>query len=352
MKKNIAIFIDNLQVGGIQRSVVNLLNNIDHSKYNIDLYVFNDNIFFDVPKNVNIIFLKKPSFIYKFIPFNIAYRFMRIKTEGKKYFLAIDYETYQTCSAVGALKCNAKKRVMWIHNDLVMKSKYDFKFRVLYFFGKRKYRRFDTFCAVSDGALQSFKKLQKLDDKEYLVIPNFIDTKEIFNKLKDGCDINIDNKIINIVSMGRLCKQKGFDLLLNDIKELLNYRTDFHLYIIGDGALRKKLEKMTSNLELSDYVTFLGSQKNPFKYMKNMDLFFLKSRYEGQGMVLLEAKSIGLDVLIPDYLEKYCPNVGGCEDVVNYLKEYKKRKTKNVLDPLNEYNNDIKDKINKLFNGV
>ena len=66
-------------------------------------------------------------------------------------------------------------------------------------------------------------------------------------------------------------------------------------------------------------------------------------------MVLLEAKSVGLDVLIPKHLEKYCPDVKGTIDTIEYLKKYKKSNKKKEFNSLSKYNNDIKNKIDKLF---
>lgn len=346
--KNIAIFINDLHVGGIQKSIVNLLKNIDNKKYNIDLYVFDKDSFYDLPDNANIIYLNKPSKIYKFLPFNIVKHIMKINILNKRYDVSIDFDSYQMHTAIGALRCNSKKKVIWIHNDISIKIKEEFKYRVLYFFFKNKYKYFDAYCAVSKGALDSFNNLQTNENKEFHVIPNYINTDEIKEKLKEKCDIKVDNSIINIVTVGRLCHQKGIDIMLEKIKELTNYRKDFHLYIIGDGVDRTKLEGIVNDLNINEYVTFLGNKKNPFKYLKEMDLFYLSSRYEGQGMVILEAMSVGLDILILDHLEKYCPYAKGTKDVIGYLKKYKKPKMKKFND-LSEYNSSITKEINKLF---
>ena len=137
--------------------------------------------------------------------------------------------------------------------------------------------------------------------------------------------------------------------MLDNIKQLSNVRKDFHLYIIGDGDEKEKLIEQMKRLDLEQYVTFLGNQKNPFKYLKEMDLFYLSSRYEGQGMVILEAKSVGLDVLIPKHLEKYCPPIKGVDDVLLYLKKYKKSNKTKKFDDLNDYNNNIRKELNNLF---
>lgn len=347
--KKIAIFIDNLHVGGIQKSIVNILNNIDYKKFEIDLYLFNKDKFYEINKNVNVIYLKKPSFVCKFLPFSIVNKIIKLDICNKEYDISIDFDSYQMHTAIGALRCKSNKKVIWIHNDVVIKLKEEPKYKILYSFFKNKYKRFDVFCAVSNGALSSFKNLHSYSDKDYRVIPNYIDTKEIKEKMMEKCDINVDKAKTNIVTVGRLCHQKGIDIMLNNIYKILETRNDFHLYIIGDGPLYHSLKNQVIQLNLEEYVTFLGNKKNPYCYMKKMDLFYLQSRYEGQGMVILEAKSIGLDILIPKNLEKYCPNTFGVDSPVDFLKKYKKKK-KMIFDDLKEYNDDVINKWSDLIN--
>lgn len=346
--KRIAIFTNDLHVGGIQKSVVNLLNRIDYKKNEVDLYLFDDEKFFNITNKVNIIYLKKPPKICKFIFFNIVKRFIKFNFNNKEYDVSIDFDSYQMHTAIGALTCNAKKKVIWVHNDIKIKLKEELKYRILHFFFKNKYKYFDAYCAVSKGALDSFKELYNYRNKEYMVIPNYINTDEIKEKAKEKANLVVDNKKLNIVSVGRLCHQKGYDIMLDNIKELTKYRKDFHLYLIGDGPSKQDLEKQINKLEINEYVTFLGNQKNPFKYLTLMDLFYLSSRYEGQGMVILEALCVGLDVLIPEHLEKYCPEAKGVKNVIDVLKVAKKKQKKS-FNPLNEYNDNISKELEKLF---
>ena len=81
----IAIFVDNLNVGGIQKSIINMLNNIDYKKYEVDLYMFNSETFYTIPNEVNIIKLKKPLKLLQFIPFELAKAIYKPKILDKEY---------------------------------------------------------------------------------------------------------------------------------------------------------------------------------------------------------------------------------------------------------------------------
>ena len=335
--RNIAIFQTDLNIGGIEKSLINLLNNLDYKKYNVDLYLYNRNNLYvdDIPSNVNIIYMKGHK-LTKLVYFSILKLFYKNKIT-KKYDIAIDYNSYSMDTALGCILCNSKKKVLYIHNDIKIKLKEEFKYRVLHHFFKSKYKYYTTFVGVSKSVLDTFKELNNLSNKEYHVIPNLINTKEIFDKKDDDIDIAIDSKKYNLCSVGRLVHQKGFDILLTYIKEATKYRKDFHLYIVGDGPLKESLSNMIKDLDINDYVTILGYKKNPYAIMDKMDGFILTSRYEGQGMVFLEAKALGLDIVMPKHLEKYVDDINGTDDIIGTITNLKKHKK--TYDDLKEYNN-------------
>jgi len=97
---------------------------------------------------------------------------------------------------------------------------------------------------------------------------------------------------------------------------------------------------------LTDVATKL--QKTLYKYMKKMDGFVLESRYEGQGIVILEAKALGLDLIIPTHLKEYIEDVPFSNNLINSLNNAKKKNIKEI-DTLEKYNNNIKTKLNELF---
>lgn len=346
--KKIAIFQTDLNIGGIEKSLVNLLNNIDYKKISIDLYLFdNNNLVYidDIPRSVNIIFLNRLNKLTKFIPFKLVYLFYKNKIK-EEYDISIDYNSYSPETAVAALKVNSKKKIIWIHNDVKIKLKEEYKYRILHFFFKSKYKYFNSFVSVSSGALESFKEVNKVKNKRYHVIPNIIDTYEIKAKISDKCNIKVDKNKINLVTVGRLVHQKGFDILINEFYDVIKENDKYHLYIIGDGPLKEEINNQIKGLNLSKYVTILGYRKNPFNIMDKMDAFILTSRYEGQGMVFKEAEAIGLNIILPDHLKKYVEGIPSTKNIHESILNVKKQKHK--FNYLKEYNKNIINEFNNL----
>lgn len=342
--KRIAIFSDNLKVGGIQKSLVNVLKSNAFDGYIVDVFLYDNEVFFDVScikENVTIHYLKPMPYWTKAIPFGILKLFTTVDKRVLKYQydVAIDFDSYQNATALGTLNANAKKRVMWVHNDMEQKRKEEPKYNVLWNIMRGKYKYFDEFVAVSEGIVDPFVRCTLADKSQMRVIPNIIDSAEIHSKCEEKSPIEVNEEKLNIVSVGRLCHQKGFDILLNDISKVYKYRKDIKLYILGDGPDKSELEQQAKSLGIKNIVHFLGNIANPFPIIKQMDVFCLESRYEGQGMVFWEAKALGLQLIFPKHLEKYNPQLIGADDVVQELLTVQK-KEKN-LDVLAEYNNAI-----------
>ncbi len=338
-------------MGGIQRSLINLLTRLDQEKYQVDLFLFDTKIFYETafPAYVTVRFLKPLPYFYRLLYFSIVRRFAKKLDldDEKQYDVAIDYSSYQHECAVGALSVSARKRVMWVHNDVEQTRRRELKYRLLWHFFKGKLRHYDAFAAVSDGAAEAFRRVSGIQDKPITVIPNYVDTKKIAERAAEPVEFEVDPNCFNFCSVGRLCYAKGFDLLLRDFAEAVRQRPDLRLYIIGDGEDRKKLERLIERLGIAETAKILGYQPNPFPYMRKMDGFVLTSRYEGQGMVLWEAKALGLPVLIPKRLEKYNDGIAGTDDIAGAMRAAVK--TEKKPDPLDWYNQAISERIEALL---
>ncbi len=348
----IAFVTQNFKLGGIQKSLINVLNSIDYRNTQVDVYIFDKNIFYinEINKKANIILVPNYPFSFKFIRFDIIHNIITKYNSTKKYDYVVDFDSYQFNTSHVALSLNADHYISWIHNDKKNETKYNFKFRILDHFMKSKYKYFDTFVSVSNGALKSFKAKYKLKNKKYAVIPNIIDTDEILSKAKEKIDdVEIDPTKYNLVSTGRLVIQKGFDYLIKDMKEVVKEREDIHLYILGSGPEKEHILNLIDKYKLNSFITLLPSKQNPFKYMNACDGFILESRYEGQGMSILEAKVLGLDIYIPERIEEYNGyNIKGTKDIVSALIKAKKNEDKEI-DTMDKYNEDIENKLEDLF---
>lgn len=104
----------------------------------------------------------------------------------------------------------------------------------------------------------------------------------------------------NLVAVGRLDRQKGFDLLLRAMPAILKGNPDARLTIFGDGPERRKLEQMRDQAGLGDVVSLPGSSPVPGAWMDGADILVFPSRYEGFPNVLAEATVTGLPVVSYD----------------------------------------------------
>ncbi|MGZ4458569.1 MAG: CDP-glycerol glycerophosphotransferase family protein [Nocardioidaceae bacterium] len=99
------------------------------------------------------------------------------------------------------------------------------------------------------------------------------------------------------VTVGRLSPEKNHARLINAFAQVHEKHPDIRLVILGGGKLEEELQQLVVNLGLESYVTLAGQVDNPFAIMAECDCFVLSSDYEGQPMVILEARTLGLPVI-------------------------------------------------------
>ena len=290
--KKIIFFIPNLDGGGAEKVLVNLVNYLDKSKYNITvLTLFN--------KGINKKYLKD-DIKYKYI-FNRNFRgnsiilklfspqFLYKKFIQDEYDILIAYlEQVPTRIFAGCKDTNVKK-IAWVHTEVK-----DLKVFLKPFRSKDEliwcYKQYNKIICVSNDVKNSLVKYTGIN-KDIEVKYNVIDNKEIINKGKEEIEeINYDENKINLIIVGRLTRVKGHERLLNVYKRIIDENIlNHHLYILGEGEERNKLENYIEQNNLHNYITLLGYKENPYNYIKKSDLLICSSYREGFSTVVVES---------------------------------------------------------------
>ena len=353
-KKRIAFFQEDLGPGGIQKSLFNLLRNLDYGRVDAELFLFEEGCFYEggLPQELTVHVLKRPPRICSFLPFETAEKLWHPDWEQYgEYDLAADFNSYQFSCAAGALGVKAKKRVMWIHNNVEIKQRNEWKYRVLWYFFKGKFSRFDGFVPCSPALEEPFRRLSGQTSAEYRVIANYIDVSEIRRKqrepLAEKLIAEIDENQVNFVALGRLSHQKGYDIMIPLFARCCRERDDLHLFIMGDGPERETLQQLIAQ-EAPGRIHLLGQQSNPYAIMNRMDAFFSTSRYEGQPLNIEEAKVIGLPIYCTRNLEQYTEEVQGMEESELESAILRAQKVPKQPDDLEEYNRRVLERIYQL----
>ena len=329
MKKKLLIINKSFELGGIQMSLANLLEAIS-DECDISLAVFNPRgpMLERVPDNVKLIELapltevlgmtnsdcKKFGSVtqraFKVIgtlwskifgnTLPVAFALLFQKNVGD-FDVVISYhqEPPSTTLVAGfgkfALeKCNAKKRIAWVHADyLATKLANRKNFRI--------YKKFDQIISVSKTAIENFAvsypSLRNKCDYCYNCIP----VEDIIEKSKmqeNVFDKGQDDVVL--FSASRLVVEKGLAPALKDLAPLFSKYKNLKWYIAGIGPEESLLRNLITKYKLDSQVFLLGFKQNPYPYIKEADYLLLPSLHETFSMVAREAAVFGTPVIASD----------------------------------------------------
>lgn len=336
MKKNILISIYDMEIGGVERSLINMLESFDFNKYDVDLLICNHAGDFMnlIPMTVNIlpevdeytVFRKsiiqciregniRTSIIRmlsKFIARKKAKRRHFIEGSGyiqmqlvskyvscflpkytKKYDVAISYAWPHN---IVASRIDANKKIAWIHTDystLEIDNKIDFNM----------WSKFDYIVSISDECTNAFLMKYPLLKRKIIMIENITSPKFIQQMADETVVFDREtDRSFNIVSVGRLSYAKGFDIAIKALRVLHDRGfNNIKWYVVGYGSDEAILRKLIEELKLENSFVLLGKKTNPYPYMKACDLYVQPSRYEGKAVTVTEAKILGKPIVITSY---------------------------------------------------
>ncbi len=298
-RNKVLFLIHDLSMGGAEKVLVNLVNHMDRTKFQITVVsLFGGGVneaFLDpcieykylfpraFPGNSKIMKLFTPAFLHEWF----------IKD---KYDIEIAYLEGPSARIISGCRNENTKLLSWIHVELHSQRNISASFRN-YNEACRCYQRFDRIVCVSEFVKNDFSKLVP-DLRSVQVLYNTVDTDQIL-RLKDepveeGLFIEEEIKLCGV---GKIVPVKGFRKLARIHKRLRDEGIPVHTYILGSGKEKDQIEEYLNNNDLCESFTFLGYQKNPYKYISKCNLFVCTSSAEGYSTAATEALILGVPVV-------------------------------------------------------
>jgi glycosyltransferase involved in cell wall biosynthesis len=162
------------------------------------------------------------------------------------------------------------------------------------------YLKFDRIFGVSQEVTDVFVKVYPELKEKTGIFHNMLNNKAIVEKSETGEGFTDNFEGTRILTVGRLMKQKAFEVSIKACKILKDRGEKIRWYVLGEGDQREKLEALIKELGLEDDFLLLGSVDNPYPYMKQADLYVHCSRYEGKSIAIQEAQILGKPIIVSD----------------------------------------------------
>ncbi|MEH7380041.1 glycosyltransferase [Bacillus sp. JJ1533] len=329
--KNVLISSFDMEVGGVERSLISMLNNFDYKSFKVDLMLYSHTGEFMnlLPGSTNLLVEVKAYKTFRMsigqifkkgnLPIGIIRLFSKYKASldhsnetgykqmqymwkyalpilpkmDKEYDVAISYLWPHYFIAE---KVNAKKKIAWIHTDFSLVNT-DQRMDI------EMWLKFDYIIAVSSECKNSFIKKYPTLKQKVMVIEN-ITSPEVVAKLAQEKIYNPmeTDKRFKIVSVARFSHAKGIDNAVKALKILkdMGYG-DIAWYVVGYGGDEHIIKRLISKSKLENSFILLGKKTNPYPFIKAADLYVQPSRYEGKAVTVTEAKILGKPILITNY---------------------------------------------------
>lgn len=339
MKKHVLITLFDLHIGGIERSLINMLEHFDYEHYHVDLLIFHHtgDLMQLIPKQVHLLppdkrlsVFRKPirdcvtdrqyisallRLVSKYVAFLQA-RSQKLK-EGsgyiqmqlilryfswflpkirKRYDIAISYAWPHD---IVARKVQADKKIAWIHTDyseLEIDNELDLQV----------WKKFDYIASISPACTSAFVSKYPVLKEKIVEIDNINSPAHIKESAKQTeaiTDIPAQSeRIFTLVSVGRLSYVKGFDMAIEALRRLHDKGyTAIKWFVVGYGGHEEHLRQLIEHHQLQNSFFLLGKKSNPYPYIQACDLYVQPSRYEGKAVTVTEAKILQKPILITHY---------------------------------------------------
>ncbi|MGE5392022.1 MAG: glycosyltransferase [Deltaproteobacteria bacterium] len=289
--------LPNLGSGGAERNTLNLMRNLDRSRFKPVLFlVKNEGVLSkEVPADVEVFKALESGQRMRWHLPRIVQKLCQAAADADVIIGAVEFETIYFAAIAGWL---LKRPVMgWIRDDMAL-------FRhnaVTYLVNRRALSSLKQIITVSCGVAASVSHLFPGLQGKIKTIYNFVDPEYIGQLANAAPELAKDIPIV--IGAGRLEPRKNFQLLIRAHADLLARGISNKLIIIGEGPERANLEQMVRNLGVEATVDLPGFQSNPYSWIRQARVFVMCSNIEGFSGVIIEAMALGVPVVATD-----CPS--------------------------------------------
>ncbi|SHH68371.1 glycosyltransferase [Clostridium grantii] len=331
--KKILFMVINMNIGGVEKALLNMLSEIPKDKFEVTILMLEEyGGFLDhIPKWVNVQVLESYNNIKEYVnepPQIVALELLKDKkyikafktlfyhilskiTDNREHYykyvlrdydqmenqydLAIAYHgPMDFISYFVARKIKAKKKVQWIHFDVT-------KIHINHKFTRKIYGLFDNIFIVSEKGKDKFLEVFPEFKEKTKTFFNIVSAKLVRDSAGKGVGFTDDFKGTRILTVGRLCTEKGQDLTILVLARLVEDGFNVKWYCVGEGSARKKYEELIDKYNVKDKFVLLGSDPNPYPYMKQCDIYVQSSRHEGYCITLAEARCFDNPIITTNF---------------------------------------------------
>lgn len=336
MKPRIFIAAHYLEIGGAEISLIGLLQAIDYSRYDVDLFVYHHvgELMRLIPKEVNLLpeipiyaqfeYPLKKTLFSRFWKIGLA----RLKTKWQYHQFAKTYDCPDNnayfqflaenvtpllpslnylgeydlaINFIGMMniirdKVRAKKKITWIHTDYSKISVYPE-------LELPAWSSFDKIVSISDATTDAFVQVFPTLKDKVIVIENILSPTFVRHRAEMGGAEDMIKKDgeICLLSVGRFCTAKNYDNLPFILKGIRDKGVNAKWYIIGYGGDEPLIRQKIEESGMQEYAIILGKKQNPYPYIKACDWYVQPSRYEGKSVTVREAQMLGKAVIVANY---------------------------------------------------
>lgn len=321
-KKKLAFVLTTFVVGGVEKSFLDLLESIDKNRYDVTAFLPDDEGEWTplLKERCKVRYLKIENFKTVFLSqlhegkiygairtlfFRLLARLHYKKNYRKstEYFIrsmprikekfdcAVAYQIINDDCVLGTLfRINASKKIVWLHT-------YINKQEALY---GQWYDKFDRLFCVSGFAKKALTDNFPILTNKTEIFYNIVNSERILSLSEDDVCEQFDKAVISIVTVGRLSREKGQNVIPHVVRRLLDAGHQVKWYLVGDGPLREEIQYNIRKEQVKDYVILLGNKNNPYPYIKACDIYVQTSMIEGWGLTVSEAKVLHKPIVTTD----------------------------------------------------